>query len=341
MNIEHVRQAMLQKHAFDWGSAGKATGDFFKRLATAKVMPNLSLGTRVGIGAGFAGGLMAPKALKYVANKADQAGVDLGEWYFEEDNEKEKARQEALDRQIERSNRLLAQREELNARKATDAVTQKQIAEQKANLALAQESAEAERAKALSMQNEAASLQQAAEERAKGFDKELNKERAMAAQKQEQLARRIQQQGDVNRMLGVGLGAGAGGLAGYGIGAALTDKPVYRILAALAGAGAGGYGTNYLMSKLNKDKLYSTLAGKQASVATPADVAPAVPGASAFGNARAWLKKRKALKEPVSAHKAVATQPDNNQVKSASAEQLPLAHRVLLSLAVNGMPRPE
>lgn len=242
MNIEHVRQAMLQKHAFDWGSAGKVTGDFLKRLATAKVMPNLSLGTRVGIGAGFAGGLMAPKALKYVANKADQAGVDLGEWYFEEDNEKEKARQEALDRQIERTNRLLAQREELNARKATDAVTQKQIAEQKANL---------------------------------------------------------------------------------------------------AGAGAGGYGTNYLMSNLNKDKFYSTLAGKQASVATPANVAPAVPGASAFGNARAWLKKRKALKEPVSAPKAVATQPDNNQVKSASAEQLPLAHRVLLSLAVNGMPRPE
>ena len=331
MNIELVRQAMLQKHAFDWGSAGKVTGDFLKRLATAKVTPNLSLGTRVGIGAGFAGGLMAPKALKYVANKADQAGVDLGEWYFEEDNEKEKARQEALDRQIERNNRLLAQREELKARKAADAVTQKQIAEQKANLALAQESAEAERAKALSMQNEAASLQQAAEERAKGFDEELNKERAMAAQKQEQLARRIQQQGDVNRVLGVGLGAGAGGLAGYGIGAALTDKPAYRILAALAGAGAGGYGTNYLMSATKK----------QASVATPSDVAPAVPGASAFGNARAWLKNRRALKEPVAAPKAVATQPDNNQVKSASAEQLPLAHRVLLSLAVNGMPKPE
>ncbi len=80
---------------------------------------------------------------------------------------------------------------------------------------------------------------------------------------------------------------------------------------------------------------------KQASVATPADVVPAVPGASAFGNARAWLKNRRALKEPVAAPKAVATQPDNNQVKSASAEQLPLAHRVLLSLAVNGMPKPE
>lgn len=93
--------------------------------------------------------------------------------------------------------------------------------------------------------------------------------------------------------------------------------------------------------ELVRQSMLQKTANKQASVATPANVAPAVPGASAFGNARAWLKKRKALKEPVSAPKAVATQPDNNQVKSASAEQLPLAHRVLLSLAVNGMPRPE
>lgn len=331
MNIELVRQSMLQKTALDLGRIGKATGDVLKRLATAKVTPNLSLGTRVGIGAGFAAGLMAPKAVKALNNKMEEYGTGLGDWFYGDDIEKMERRQEAIDKRIEAQNKVLEQLAELRSRQTTDEATNRQLAEQKATLAKAQEAAEAERAQALIMQDKADALQKAVEERAKGFDQELNKERALAARKQEELAQRIRQQGGVNRMLGVGLGAGAGGLVGYGVGAALTDKPAYRILAALAGAGVGGYGTNYLMSA----------AGKQASVAAPADVAPAVPGASAFGNARAWLKKRKALKDPVAAPKAVATQPDNNQVKSASAEQLPLAHRVLLSLAINGMPRPE
>lgn len=143
--------------------------------------------------------------------------------------------EELVERQTESVNRLRAQLEELNTREISDAVFQKRIAEQKANQALAEV------------------------KRITDAYNDVDKVLARNAREQEQLYRRIHQQDDVNHMLSVGLGAGVGGLAGYGIGAAFTDKPVYRALAALAGAGAGGFGTDYLMSATEK----------QASLAMP------------------------------------------------------------------------
>lgn len=277
------------------------------------------------------GGAATVPATAWVADKMNTAGEVIGDAYYADDRQKAEQRIAQADKRLQASQRVLEQQQKLRDMEANSEATNEQIAAQRAELQRMQEEAAKATETAKVMQEQAARDTQAANERAAGFDAELEAECHAAEMEANKFLRQMHEKDKTNRMLATGLGAGVGGLAGYGIGSAFTNKPAYRLLAALAGGTAGGFGTNYLYKRWND---------KQASIAPAASAVPAVPGKSAFGSARAWLKTRRSLKEPVAAPKIVPTQPDTDQVKSASAE-MPLAQRILLGIAINGMPKAE
>jgi hypothetical protein len=327
LNMQHVDT--MSKFA---GLFGKAVKGGIKGARKGKVKPkaigHITPGGLLLVG----GGAASVPAAKWVADKMNEAGQVIGDAYYAEDRQKAEQSIAQADRRLQAHQRILEQQHKLRDMEASSDATAEQIAAQRAELQRMQDEAAKATETAKLMQEQAARDTQIANERAAGFDKALEAERNKAEMESAELLGRIADKDKTNRMLATGLGAGAGGLVGYGIGSALTNKLPYRLLAALAGGAAGGFGTNYLYKKWNNNK--------QASVAPAAAAVPAVPGKSAFGSAKNWLKNRRALKEPVAAPKIVPTQPDTNQVKSASAE-MPLAHRILLGLAINGMPKPE